>query len=134
VALRRILVPVDHAPAPQAAIDAADSLLNRLGSSGATARILHVGEARDMPEFRIPDPAVRHWDRVARPGLVVDEIVQVATSWNADLIIMTTEGHAGVLDALRGSTTERVLRRAPSAVLAVPAGSRAMQRLFARAT
>jgi nucleotide-binding universal stress UspA family protein len=134
VALRRVLVPVDHAPAPQAAIDAADSLLNRLGSSGATARILHVGEARDMPEFRIPNPAVRHWDRVARPGLVVDEIVQVATSWNADLIIMTTEGHAGVLDALRGSTTERVLRRAPSAVLAVPAGSRAMQRLFARAT
>jgi nucleotide-binding universal stress UspA family protein len=134
VALQRVLVPVDHAPAPQAAIDAAESLLNRLGGSGATARILHVGEERDMPEVRLPDPAVRRWDRVARPGSVVDEIVQAATAWSADLIIMTTEGHAGVLDALRGSTTERVLRRAPSPVLAVPVGSRAMHRLFPRAT
>jgi nucleotide-binding universal stress UspA family protein len=64
----------------------------------------------------------------------VDEIVQADTAWSADLIIMTTEGHAGVLDALRGSTTERVLRRAPSPVLAVPVGSRAMHRLFPRAT
>jgi nucleotide-binding universal stress UspA family protein len=43
---------------------------------------------------------------------------------------MATAGHADVLDALRGSTTERVLRLARCPVLAVPAGSRAMRRLF----
>jgi nucleotide-binding universal stress UspA family protein len=33
---------------------------------------------------------------------------------------MATQGHHGVLDALRGSVTERVLRRAPCPLLAVP--------------
>jgi nucleotide-binding universal stress UspA family protein len=36
---------------------------------------------------------------------------------------MATEGHEGILDALRGSVTEQVVRRAPCPVLAVPAGS-----------
>ena len=49
-----------------------------------------------------------------------------ATSQNggspaANLIMMATAGHQGFLDALRGSTTERVLRHAPCPVLAVPA-------------
>jgi len=39
------------------------------------------------------------------------------------LIVMATEGHRDFLDALRGSTTERVLRAADCAVLAVPATS-----------
>jgi nucleotide-binding universal stress UspA family protein len=32
---------------------------------------------------------------------------------------MPTAGHHGVLDALRGSTTERVIRHAPCPVLAL---------------
>ena len=40
---------------------------------------------------------------------------------NADLIIMATEGRQGVLDAMRGSVTERVVRGADCPVLAVPA-------------
>ena len=40
--------------------------------------------------------------------------------WDADLIAMTTAGHQGFLDALRGSTSERVLRHAPCPVLVVP--------------
>ena len=42
----------------------------------------------------------------------------------ADLVVMPTEGRNGVFDALRGSATERVLRRLRCpllAVLAVPA-------------
>ncbi len=54
-------------------------------------------------------------------GDVVGAIVQTATDWHADLIGMPTAGHHGFLDALRGSTTERVLRQAPCPVLAVPA-------------
>jgi len=40
----------------------------------------------------------------------------------ANLIGMATAGHHGLLDALRGSTTERVLRQAPCPVLAIPIG------------
>jgi nucleotide-binding universal stress UspA family protein len=35
---------------------------------------------------------------------------------------MATHGHHGFLDALRGSTTERVLHDATCPLLAVPAG------------
>ena len=130
VSLQRVLVPVDHTPAPQAAADTVEALLKGLGTSGGTARILHIGEERAMPEVRVPHPGACRWELVARPGNPVDEIIAAATAWAADLIVMTTQGHAGVLDALRGSTTERVLRRASCPVLAVPAASRAMRRLF----
>jgi nucleotide-binding universal stress UspA family protein len=130
VSLQRVLVPVDHTPAPQAAVDAVEGLLRGLGRSGGTARILHIGEEHAMPDVRLPDPGACRWEPVARPGNPVDEIIAAATAWAADLIVMTTQGHAGALDALRGSTTERVLRRAPCPVLAVPAASRAMRRLF----
>jgi nucleotide-binding universal stress UspA family protein len=130
VSLQRILVPVDHTPSPQAAAETVEALVTGLGCPGGTARILHVGEERAMPEVWVPDPGACRWELSARPGDPVDEIVATATAWAADLIVMTTQGHAGVLDALRGSTTERILRRASCPVLAVPAGSRAMRRLF----
>jgi nucleotide-binding universal stress UspA family protein len=38
-----------------------------------------------------------------------------------DLIVMPTAGRLGILDALRGSITERMLRQAPCPVLDVPA-------------
>jgi len=44
-----------------------------------------------------------------------------AADWPPDMIGMATAGHHGFLDALRGSTTERVLRRSPCPLLAVPA-------------
>jgi nucleotide-binding universal stress UspA family protein len=37
------------------------------------------------------------------------------------LIVIATAGREGILDALRGSVTEQVLRRAPCPVLAAPA-------------
>ncbi len=54
-------------------------------------------------------------------GDVVQTIEREAEQWTPDLIVFTTEGHRDFLDALRGSTTERVLRAAHCPVLAVPA-------------
>jgi nucleotide-binding universal stress UspA family protein len=42
---------------------------------------------------------------------------------------MTTDGRNGFLDALRGSHSERVLRRASIPLLTVPVGSRVEERL-----
>jgi nucleotide-binding universal stress UspA family protein len=36
-------------------------------------------------------------------------------------MMMATAGHEGILDALRGSVTQQVLRQAPCPLLAVPA-------------
>ena len=81
--------------------------------------LLHVGHT--IPPFPAelsegtPLPPV-----ILRSGNVVDAIVNAAIEFDIDLIGMPTAGHHGVLDALRGSTTERVIRHAPCPVLAVP--------------
>jgi nucleotide-binding universal stress UspA family protein len=59
--------------------------------------------------------------RIYREGDPLTEILAAADLVRADLIVMATAGRAGVFEALSGSTTERVLRRARCAVLAVPA-------------
>ena len=51
----------------------------------------------------------------------VEVIMEAATEWPADLIAMPTAGHRGFLDALRGATSERVLRQASCPALTVPA-------------
>jgi len=50
----------------------------------------------------------------------VERILKEAAYWSPDLIVMATQGHRDFLDALRGSTTERVLRGVQCPVLAVP--------------
>jgi universal stress protein A len=47
-------------------------------------------------------------------------IVDAAVSEGVDLIVMSTHGRTGLAHMLIGSVTERVLRRAPCPVLAVP--------------
>jgi nucleotide-binding universal stress UspA family protein len=60
---------------------------------------------------------------IVRSGNVVKSIVDAAIEFDADFIGMPTAGHHGVLDALRGSTTERVIRHAPCPVFALSAAS-----------
>ncbi len=52
---------------------------------------------------------------------MVDEIVKLAKERSVDLIMMSTAGREGFLDALRGSITQRVLRLSECPLLAVPA-------------
>jgi nucleotide-binding universal stress UspA family protein len=57
---------------------------------------------------------------ILRTGDVVQSIVDAALEYDVDLIGMPTAGRHGIFDALRGSTTERVIRHAPCPVFAVP--------------
>lgn len=124
VSLKNILVPVDANPAPQPAVDAAEDMARVLGASGVSIRAVHVGKESELPTLGVsmrPESDVSVKTEVLTvKGEVVDEIVQAAHDWAADLIVMSTAGHHGFLDALRGSTTEQVLRRAPCPLLAVP--------------
>jgi nucleotide-binding universal stress UspA family protein len=118
VRLGRVLIPVDREPKPAAAIGTIMSFAHVLAGADVEERLLHVG--RNPPQVqRHSDP--RHPVPVAiRQGDVVEAIIEAAADWHADMIGMATAGHHGFLDALRGSTTERVLRQAPCPVLAVP--------------
>ena len=53
-------------------------------------------------------------------GTPYKAIVDAAVAEGVDLIVMSTHGRTGLAHMLIGSVTERVLRRAPCPVLAVP--------------
>lgn len=122
VSLKRILVPVDHDPDPRAGVAYATRAAAMAGGTPVEIVLLHVG-GEAMPAVSKPDLPNIEWNELRCEGNPVDEIVRVAEERDADLIVMTTQGHDGFLDALRGSVTEQVLRRAGCSLLAVPAGA-----------
>jgi hypothetical protein len=119
--LRNVLLPVDSAPSPEPALEAARRLTWALQCPEVTFTLLHVGDPDEMPAVRIEEQPGWTWRTVTREGDVVDTILAVARESAADLIVMTTAGRNGFLDALRGSTTERVLRSGAFPLLAIPA-------------
>lgn len=83
---------------------------------------LHVGDPSAMPAVSFEPREGWSWRTLTIEGDVVQTILAVASECAADLIVMATRGHHGFLDALRGSTTERVLRQARCPVRAAPVG------------
>lgn len=121
VTLRRVLIAVDRKPDPQRAIETAVELTGLLGCHrGVIFTKVYVGREDDMPTPVLPQDQRWTWMSAVRRGDVVNEILSVATNMLADLIVLTTQGHDGFLDALRGNTTERIVRAANCPVLAVP--------------
>lgn len=111
--LDRVLVPVDHEPDPRGALRLLDSLAE---GRGITLDFVHVG----------PNPPIL-WDNAGqrRPvrsleGPVVDALLDEAE--DASLVAMPMAGPHGFADALRGSTTERLVQEVTCPVLAIPVG------------
>jgi nucleotide-binding universal stress UspA family protein len=116
-----VLIPIDRAPDPSAAIEFAIRAAQIMSDDKSKITLLHVGDDNEMPTVPTRDGPQWVFARMHRQGDVVDAIAAAAEEVRANLIVMPTEGRHGVFDALRGSTTERVLRRARCPVLAVPA-------------
>jgi nucleotide-binding universal stress UspA family protein len=129
VSLKNILIPVAESPAAQPAVEAAARLASRLNCPSGTFTLLHVGDADAMPVVKTPEVPGWAWRRITRTGDVIHGIVDAAHETDADLVVMSTDGRNGFLDALRGSHTERVLQHVPTPLLAVPEGSTAETRL-----
>lgn len=145
---RHLLVPTDFSEYSQAGFECALSLAQSLG---APLTVLHVvapppalapvpGLAAGpvlIPE-RTREDLLSRLDRFAEPavgaGVAVRRtlregdpaslILEVAEEVGADLIVMGTHGRAGLERLILGSVTDRVLRRAPCPVVAVPPPSR----------
>ncbi len=122
VSLRSILIPVAGDPSPGVAVEAARRLASGLDREDVAFTALYVGAPADLPALAFPPRRGWSWRAMTGQGDVVQTILAVASECAADLIVMATRGHQGFLDALRGSTTERVLRHARCPLLAVPAG------------
>ena len=119
--LRNILVPVDSEPSPTTALVFAKRAAEILGDEGVTITAMHIGDERPATPA-LDDGPHWSWQWDQQLGDPVEQILAGAERHRADLIVMPTAGHDSVLDALRGSTTEQVLRQAPCPLLAVPAG------------
>jgi nucleotide-binding universal stress UspA family protein len=141
-ALHKILVTTDFSKTARKAFPAAAGLARRYGASLLLA---YVEESRLPPvAFEYADvgldqlierqrtEAASQLDRIARAdfeGLSVTlrtaegiphlEIVGLAEREKVDLIVMATHGRGFFSHAILGSTTERVVRRAPCPVLVV---------------
>lgn len=118
--LRRILVPVDYSPSPEGAVAYARNFAQMLGDDApCVLDVVHVGatypQIINSPESPICIPV--------RSGSIATTIIDLAVEFESDLICMATAGRNGIVDVLRGSTTERVLRHAPCPLLAIPAKS-----------
>jgi nucleotide-binding universal stress UspA family protein len=130
IRLRRVLIPVDRIPAPQPAIEAAATLASLEGQAPMTFRIVHVGEA-ELPAVVAQEKPGWIWERRMLRGEPATALVEAIQDFDPDLVVMTTAGHHGFMDALRGSTTERVLRAIPCPLLAVSDTAR-LPRLVSR--
>ncbi len=120
VALKKILVPIDHHPHPQTALNKALLLARGLGCVAGEFRLVHIGSRGTEPVINLPHWPGWTYDIAVRQGNVVDEILETEHDWHPDLMVLATQGRLDFVDALRGSTTERVLRGAQCPVLAVP--------------
>jgi nucleotide-binding universal stress UspA family protein len=136
---KRILVPLHEA------VDA-DNMVKTIGTlardAGATVRLLHVAPLPDTivdDDGRVLAYADQEGERLeaealdflhaasigleglavecgVRFGDPVEQILEEAEAWGADLIAMTTRGRGCIERALMGSVAEQVFRKAPTAV------------------
>lgn len=123
VSLKSILIPIAPIPKAQPAIQAAVRIAQRLNCLTGQFTILYVGDDREMPEVTCPELPGWEWTKLSQKGDITQVIVQSARGVEADLIVMSTEGRQGFLDALRGSNSEQVLRQCSCPLLVIPADS-----------
>lgn len=131
VSLRHILIPMAPIPRAQPAIAAAVHLVQRLQCPVGTFTTLFVGASGNAPAVRWPAVPGWQWNGIVKSGNVIDTIIQTASDMGTNLIVMSTDGRNGFLDALRGSHSERVLHQTPCPLLAIPAEAAVTSRLSA---
>lgn len=147
ITLKTILAPTDFSETSKVALDHAKALAEKFG---ATLHLLHVlpdphaqawsieaaGVPVDQLQTRWGEEAKARLDealtdaerqslhavtetRVGHPFL---EIIRYAKAHDADLIVIGTHGRGAIEHMLLGSVAEKVVRKAPCAVLTVREG------------
>ncbi len=146
VSLKKILVPTDFSELSKRAVDYALSLVQQYGAEMTLLTVVddrvfqdglvdvayleqQVMEARNE-SFSKRLEALRAETANSAPakakitsemifGVAFSEIVQYAKDNQTDLIVMGTHGTSGITHMLLGSTTEKVVRKAPCPVMIV---------------
>ena len=121
ISLKRVLLPVDTKPSPDASLTYAVRAGVMSHESPVEIALLHVGSEGTSAWPSLPELQSCTFTKIERRGNVVEQITAAAEELSADLIVMATEARKGIFGLLRGSVTEKVMRTAGRPVLAVPA-------------
>jgi nucleotide-binding universal stress UspA family protein len=140
---RKILVPLDFSRCSDDALEAACELSKRfdapimllhayviptyplpegyvMASAETVAEVLaKTKEAMDKYKQRAQTLGAQRVDVTMTEGPAFAEIIRIARESGADLIVMGTHGRTGIRHALLGSVAEKVVRKAPCAVLTI---------------
>jgi nucleotide-binding universal stress UspA family protein len=118
--LTRVLIPLADKPDPQPAIDFAANLASTLDSKNVLFELIHIGKENDPQKFTHPERPGWSWNTIVAKGDPAEWILAAGADFDVDLIVMATERHTGLIDLIRGSTTERVVRGTRCPLLAIP--------------
>lgn len=118
--LRRVLLPVGDGEEVRDAIRGLTKILDHLDVDDIDIFLLRVGDAEILEYLTIPERKGWRWHRETRQGLVSDVIGTACREKDIDLIAMSTRGQDGVIDVFSGTHTQKVIRRVPCPVLAIP--------------
>ena len=118
--LDRVLVTCVGAPNAQPAMDTLSHLIFSTCTTPPRTITLHVKHAGETPTIVAPEPLAASVEQEIEHGETAAEIISLAESRSAELIVMATEAPKGLRDRFLGTTTEQVVRRATCPVLAVP--------------
>jgi nucleotide-binding universal stress UspA family protein len=137
-----ILVPVGEFALAEPALPFATTLAR---SMGARLVLVHAASARPLPGMDASAAVLAARRRAeAELGVLVerlraegltadaavyageagDAIVDAVREWQADFVVMATQGRTGVMRWIGGSVADNVLRRTPVPVLLVPTASK----------
>ena len=119
IRLNRILMPIAAGVDSVPAIRRIQAML-ALIDCGAEINLMHVGKR--APPLVDEDGVTLDMPILLRDGAVVDAILDAANELEVDAIAMPTAGRHGLLDAVRGSASAKVLEDARWPLLAVPVG------------
>ncbi len=118
--LYRVLAPVEDLTASRAVIDALMAFVAPLGLVELEVLLLHVGKDAPIDGLDVPQRQGWRWRWIYAQGDVEDEVLWQAQTHNVDMVVMATRGQDSLLDVLRGTHTQNIIRAAPCPVLAVP--------------
>ena len=138
---QKVLVAVDNSELSVKAAEQGINLADQLNAELAvvfvidTAKVKTDAESGGLPQDQIAqlkNEARGSLDRIAKKfpecsferfmpeGKPSQGIVDIASDWGADLIVMGTQGKTGLKRLLLGSTAENIIRLSATPILVVP--------------
>ncbi|MDQ6742601.1 MAG: universal stress protein [Candidatus Dormibacteraeota bacterium] len=136
--ITRILFAVDRSAYCRLAAGEVAEMAGQLGAEVLLLHVVEVPRGVDASSYQVPEEGNRLIEsmqelfqrpgltvipvgvQAARVGHVAEEIVEEATFYGVQLIVMGSKGESDLRGLLLGSTTHRVLQLAPCPVVVVP--------------